>query len=1305
MKQNIQTFQLSKHCVSPALKLGFFSAALAVLLPLGAEAIDYGWTDAGPNRNWNTAANWTNNNTLFPNDVADTATLTKSTNTSLNVNGSWTVQTVTVRPRYTSGGMGGFTVSNTPNNALSIVAGGSVLFNGDSSSAANNSGWTFSCPLTFLGDGNIYSAANDDNGYGRNFNVSGAISGSGTLYIAGRTAAENMLGYSGPQITGNNTNFTGTAIITNGPVVMGHANAFGTNATPVELRKGVFGIGQINTSKPLLVNGITKIVATGNATISGNIVLTNNTTVIIDNFNGGNTRSLSVNGPISGTGNIKTYAQSGGMTFGGTLANTFLGTVQITKEILILNKTKDVDAIPANITIGDSDSAQHILRLGNTNQINDAATVFFGAPSTVSTYSDFRLNGCEETIAGLQSLSNGFGTVENTHATSPSKLTLNTTGNYVFSGVLQDGGAKPLNMVVSGSGVQFMNGKANNTGSWIVNGGTLGGTGTFASAISVMSGGKLAPGQTNGVAGTLVLNNALTNAVGGVLSFDLGTPNVVGGTANDLIMGVVSPALDGTVNVASVTGFGTGHKGDKWRLINYTGTLTGGGLAVGSVPSSTYTLGIDTATSGQVNLVILSNAVTPGTPASPNPTDNATDVAEAGTLDWADCADADGYEVYIWKTTDSKPGTPTATVATSQYALSPALDMGTTYKWQVVATNSAYSAMGAEWTFTTRSNPVPITPDSPSPASSATEVLVSAVLGWANSYGADGYNVYLWKAAESQPGTPTDVVAVNSYNPGGLDYATAYNWQVIATNQYGSSTGLVWSFTTRTHRPFTPATPSPASGATGVSPSTSLSWTCVDADTYQIYVWLSSGTKPGSPTDTVSSPTYTPPTTLIDFTNYTWQVVAVNAFGSEPGPEWTFKTLRTVTARNFVWHGQGADGKWDTLANWVGADEYPRLSVDTVVIMTNLSNRVIDLNGSRTIKSLDIAQSSEESFVINNGTLNIAAGGLIKLTTSGNGPNNQTWDLQCGVNLLGDCGLFNPSPGGYGRALTLSGPITGNNNLYIGGAPGMPQAVYWGVNISGNNTGFVGVVSITNGTAQMGSANAFGTNSMPVVLGTAKLWFYSGGIKPLSVVSNANAVFANYNGSYAGNITIQSNASVYTDNGGGNAMGFSGTLSGSGTLKTSGNGGLTWSDYTLSGNGTNTLANTIVMKGWLHLSKPAGVDAIGGSLTIGETVSNMAAVDLKAANQINDASDVAIVTTGSYLDLANFSDKINNLTLATGTFVKTGTGAGGVLTVKKLTVGASNYPGGVYTSVNAPSFVQGNGSITVRTSGTIILLY
>ncbi len=98
--------------------------------------------------------------------------------------------------------------------------------------------------------------------------------------------------------------------------------------------------------------------------------------------------------------------------------------------------------------------------------------------------------------------------------------------------------------------------------------------------------------------GTFDLTGNLILGPTATLEFELATAGIVGGP-NDLIEVTGNVQLNGTLNVTGLSGFGAGI----FRLINYTGTLTGSGLTVGSMPAGFNYL-IDTATLGEVNLVV-----------------------------------------------------------------------------------------------------------------------------------------------------------------------------------------------------------------------------------------------------------------------------------------------------------------------------------------------------------------------------------------------------------------------------------------------------------------------------------------------------------------------------------------------------------------------------------------------------------------------------------------------------------------------------------------------------------------------------
>ncbi len=208
------------------------------------------------------------------------------------------------------------------------------------------------------------------------------------------------------------------------------------------------------------------------------------------------------------------------------------------------------------------------------------------------------------------------------------------------------------------------------------------------------------------------------------------------------------------------------------------------------------------------------------------------------------------------------------------------------------ATSSTPGLYGAQLEHLPRTQPPQTSPGSPAPADGSINMPTFTSLSWSTSVGAETYDVYLWPSSGAQPATPTATVTVGQYTPPGFLLAlTSYSWQVVARNPVGVMNGPVWSFTTDDGRPLAPASPSPANAATNVLVETLLDWAdSLGAESYEVYVWLASESKPATPTATVTSSSYMLAQPLAGNSPYTWQVVAVNANGATNGALWTFTT-------------------------------------------------------------------------------------------------------------------------------------------------------------------------------------------------------------------------------------------------------------------------------------------------------------------------------------------------------------------------------------------------------------------------------
>ena len=199
-----------------------------------------------------------------------------------------------------------------------------------------------------------------------------------------------------------------------------------------------------------------------------------------------------------------------------------------------------------------------------------APTLSFGAGNgtLVFNHTDTNLN------FAAQLISKGSGTHSLDHYAG---TTLLTGDSAAFTGTTSVRGGQ---LVVNGA----LGGTTH-----VLTGGTLAGAGQLAGAVDVADGGTLlgAQGQT-----LTMTSLALSN--GSSIEVTLGAPGNAGlfNVTNDL-------TLDGQLNVAAGAGYGQG----VYRLFDYGGTLTDGGLDIVAMPTGT-TGEIQTSVVKQVNLVV-----------------------------------------------------------------------------------------------------------------------------------------------------------------------------------------------------------------------------------------------------------------------------------------------------------------------------------------------------------------------------------------------------------------------------------------------------------------------------------------------------------------------------------------------------------------------------------------------------------------------------------------------------------------------------------------------------------------------------
>ncbi len=202
----------------------------------------------------------------------------------------------------------------------------------------------------------------------------------------------------------------------------------------------------------------------------------------------------------------------------------------------------------------------------------------------------------------------------------------------------------------------------------------------------------------------------------------------------------------------------------------------------------------------------------------------------------------------------------------------------------------------------------PSPPTGPYPEDNATGVYTDVTtLRWNLNGAVDNYRVFLGTDENSLLSVTIDPITDNFYDPGDLDESTQYFWRVDATNEYGTTSSNVFTFTTNGPAPPTPGPPvniSPEVGSVDVSTSPYLIWQAPEvtlnqgaASGYDVFFDTSDNWIPSNPpriaqdvTTTIVGPVTNEGSPLEYSTEYTWRVDAKNISGETSSGEWTFTT-------------------------------------------------------------------------------------------------------------------------------------------------------------------------------------------------------------------------------------------------------------------------------------------------------------------------------------------------------------------------------------------------------------------------------
>jgi fibronectin-binding autotransporter adhesin len=581
----------------PALYAGHLvnnSAKSTIDLVLTAGSGNLTWTGSN-NGNWDTStANWTSGGPAV--DYADgdfVKFLDGANNNTVNI-------TTAVMPA-------GLTVSNTSPaytfNGSGYI-GGSVglVKQGSGTLVVDNTGNnTFSGGVTISG-GTLQVGNNDVNGS----LPSSTVTDNGTLAFArsdnptvnnniSGTGSFTQAGTGGTLVLGGNNTFTGNVLVTNNSTLkVGSSSALGGGSGTITIASGsALDINNNSQSKTIIASGTG---VDGNGAIynsSGGYPSLASVTLAGDtSFNLANRIDL-IDATLSTGGNAYNLTLNGNTYFQwqNTTVDAALGNINFAGGTLGLVGQNSFGN-PANTLII---SANSTLLYYGTSYVNKGVDFQGGLIQTA---------GGDNVMNGAMTLEPGFDTFQVGGGTS---LTLSNilsgTGTLYMSGgsgSLVLAGNSPSytgNLYVNG-GTVTLNGSIGGTVTDKINT-TLAGSGSASGLVDVS--GALLPG-TSGVAGTFHAQGGLTLEGGAAVTMDLAPTLGIGGGINDLV--AVTGDLNVNGNNITINPLTGTLANGSYTLFTYTGNLNGSFGTASTVSQSRYGFTIDTSTAHQVKLIV-----------------------------------------------------------------------------------------------------------------------------------------------------------------------------------------------------------------------------------------------------------------------------------------------------------------------------------------------------------------------------------------------------------------------------------------------------------------------------------------------------------------------------------------------------------------------------------------------------------------------------------------------------------------------------------------------------------------------------
>ena len=218
----------------------------------------------------------------------------------------------------------------------------------------------------------------------------------------------------------------------------------------------------------------------------------------------------------------------------------------------------------------------------------------------------------------------------------------------------------------------------------------------------------------------------------------------------------------------------------------------------GLIPGTTYYWRIDEVNDAEPNSPwvgpVWSFMIPPKTGYLPDPADGAESVGVDETLGWTPGFGAKLHTVYFGETFDEVDNAAGGLPQGMSTYDPGTLTMAKTYYWRVDEFDVVETHKGNVWSFTTEGAVTPL-----NPANGAVDITQTPVLTWSPGVFGASHEVYFGADAASLELKGSGNLGSESFEPGQLEWNTAYYWRVDEANNANADspwTGPLWSFTT-----------------------------------------------------------------------------------------------------------------------------------------------------------------------------------------------------------------------------------------------------------------------------------------------------------------------------------------------------------------------------------------------------------------------------------------------------------------------------------------------------------------------------